>query len=66
MSELHPGASWRRSTKCDNSGGNCVEVANLDDGQVAVRNSTDPSRVLTFTTHEWKAFVEGAQADEFS
>ena len=31
--------SWRKSRRSGPQGGNCVEVANLPDGQVAVRNS---------------------------
>lgn len=58
-------AQWRRSTRCDNSGPNCVEVAFVE-GAVAVRDSknrTGPA--LIFTPGEWAAFVGGAKAGEF-
>lgn len=45
---------------------NCVEVAHLPDGGVAVRNSKDPAGgTLIFTAPEWDAFVGGAQNGEF-
>jgi Domain of unknown function (DUF397) len=48
------------------SNSNCVEVAELADGGVGVRDSKDPSGpVLRFTPGEWRAFVGGAHAGEF-
>lgn len=44
----------------------CVEVADLDDGGRAVRDSKDPAgSVLQFTGREWQAFVAGVRAGEF-
>ena len=59
-------AVWRKSTRSGSSG-NCVEVAdNLPGGQVALRDSKDPSGpVLVFTAAEWAAFVGGAKDGEF-
>lgn len=58
-------ASWTKSTKCDNSSGNCVEVAFLDN-IVAVRNSTEPlGPTLLHTRPEWEAFLAGVRAGEF-
>jgi hypothetical protein len=46
--------------------GNCIEVAQLPGGSVAVRDSKDPSGpVLCFTPDEWSAFIGGAKAGEF-
>ena len=60
------GAEWRKSTLSGNLG-NCVEVAVLDGGGVAVRNSRHPSGpALVFTPAEWVAFVGGVQLDEFA
>ena len=48
------------------SNGNCVEVASLSNGGVAVRNSRDPGGpVLRFTPDEWHAFLGGARNGEF-
>jgi len=46
--------------------GNCIEVAGLGGGNVAVRNSRDSSGpVLRFTPDEWHAFVGGVRMGEF-
>jgi hypothetical protein len=48
------------------SNGNCVEVANLPEGGVAVRNSRHRrGPVLRFTPDEWDAFVGGVRNGEF-
>ena len=48
------------------SNGNCVEVAVLPGGSVAVRNSRDPEgAVLRFTQGEWEAFLGGVRLGEF-
>jgi hypothetical protein len=56
---------WRKSSRSDMSGPNCVEVARLGDA-IAVRDSKDPDGpVLTFTRGEWQAFLAGAVKGEF-
>ncbi|WP_433194273.1 DUF397 domain-containing protein [Nocardia sp. CA-107356] len=55
------GAQWFKSTR---SGGSkdCVEVAFLDDGQVGVRDSKDPTGpALVFTPSVWDSFIAGAK-----
>jgi uncharacterized protein DUF397 len=48
-----PEATWRKSRRSGPQGGNCVEVARLADGQVAVRNSRYPAGpALVFTAAE--------------
>ncbi len=57
-------AVWRTSSR---SGGNgeCVEVAQVDDG-VAVRDSKDRSGpVLVFEPAVWAAFIAAAKDGEF-
>ena len=57
--------AWRKST-ASNYQGNCVEVAVLADGGVAVRNSRFPDGPrITYTRAEMAAFVQGVQAGEF-
>ncbi|WNE94483.1 DUF397 domain-containing protein [Streptomyces luomodiensis] len=47
------------------NGGNCVEAMRLDDGRVAIRQSTDPDGpALIYTRHEIVAFIQGAKAGE--
>jgi hypothetical protein len=60
------GAAWRKSSRSNGNGGECVEVADLPDGSRAVRDSKDRSGpVLHFTPSEWQAFVEGVKLGEF-
>ena len=60
-------APWIKSSYSGPTGGNCVEVAFLADGSVAMRNSRDPDGpALVFTGAEWAAFVGGARDGEFS
>jgi hypothetical protein len=55
---------WRKSTF--SSIGECVEVAELDDGRIGVRNSKAPeSGTVYFTRAEIDAFVKGVNAGEF-
>ena len=56
---------WRKST-ASNPSGNCVEVAGLPDGTVAIRNSRHPSGpALIYTRSEIAAFLAGAKNSEF-
>ncbi|MBN9097474.1 MULTISPECIES: DUF397 domain-containing protein [unclassified Pseudonocardia] len=75
MQQRDPGASvaaealgllnWRKS-RASNPSGDCVELAGLDDGGVAVRNSRDPrGPALIFTRAEIAAFLRGAKDREF-
>ena len=62
---LAPGASWRRS-RYSNPTGNCVEVAELADGCIAVRNSRHPGGpALVYTRAEIAAFIHGVKRGEF-
>ena len=55
---------WTKSSRSGNNG-NCVEVAFLGGGHVALRDSKDPQGpVLRFTPGEWSAFVEGVADGE--
>ncbi|MEU2113685.1 DUF397 domain-containing protein [Streptomyces sp. NPDC019507] len=57
--------TWIKSSH-SNATGNCVELAALPDGQVAVRNSRDPQGpALVYSRDEVEAFVAGARGGEF-
>ncbi|OLT11580.1 DUF397 domain-containing protein [Pseudonocardia sp. CNS-139] len=60
-----PGAVWRKSSYSGHQG-NCVEVATLGTGEVAVRNSRFPAGpALVFTPAQWREFVTGVEQGEF-
>lgn len=57
--------SWRKSSR-SGAVGNCVEVAKLTNGEIAVRNSRFPDGpALVYTPAEIAAFVAGAKDGEF-
>ncbi len=57
--------TWRKSSQ-SNQSGNCVEVAALPHGDVAVRNSRHPSGpALVYTRAEISAFLAGVKDGEF-
>lgn len=56
---------WRKS-RHSNPSGNCVELAELEDGRVAVRNSRDPNGVmLVYTRADFAHFVAAAKDGDF-
>ncbi|GAA0444155.1 DUF397 domain-containing protein [Streptomyces olivaceiscleroticus] len=56
---------WRKSSK-SLAAGDCVQVAELAGGAVALRDSRHPERGdLRFTAQEWTAFCAGVRGGEF-
>ena len=73
MHPIHNGMSadeitdvtWRKSRR-SNSQGNCVELAELTDGGVAMRNSRHPhGPALVYTRAEVEALILGAKDGDF-
>jgi hypothetical protein len=59
------GVTWRKS-RHSNPSGNCVELAELPLGRVAVRNSRQPSGpALIYTRAELAAFFQSVKEGEF-
>jgi hypothetical protein len=58
--------TWRKSRYSEVDMSECVEVTELGDGAVAVRDSNNPTRPdLRFTASEWAAFVDGVRDGKF-
>lgn len=58
-------AVWFKSPR-SNPSGDCVEVARLADGEIAMRNSRDrEGPVLVYTRSEIEAFLLGAKDGSF-
>jgi hypothetical protein len=56
---------WLKS-QYSNTTGECVELASLPNGEVAMRNSRFPAGpVLVYTQAEIRAFLSGAKDGEF-
>jgi len=57
--------TWIKAKKSGSNGGDCVEMAQLDEG-IGVRDSKNPhGAVLRFTGAEFAAWVDGAKRGEF-
>jgi hypothetical protein len=60
-------AVWRKSSFSNGTGGACVEVANLDNGALGVRDSKDPQgAVLRLPVRAWQAFAAEVREGRFS
>jgi hypothetical protein len=59
------GATWRKS-RHSNPSGNCVEIAELPDGAIAIRNSRFPDGpALIWTRTDFTEFLAGARDGDF-
>ncbi|MGH3390229.1 MAG: DUF397 domain-containing protein [Actinomadura sp.] len=57
--------TWQKSLR-SNPSGNCVEMAELPNGEIAMRNSRHPDGpALIYTRAEIEAFINGAKDGDF-
>ena len=57
--------AWQKSVR-SNPSGNCVEMAELPSGEIAMRNSRHPDGpALIYTRAEIEAFINGAKDGDF-
>jgi len=62
-SERAAGLNWVKSSHSGPTGGNCVEVACLGRGRVAIRDSWRPAGpALAFSAPQWRAFTARAKS----
>ncbi len=58
-------AAWKKSSRSGESGGNCVEVADLSWG-IGVRDSKNPTGPMLILSHsQWENFLRGVKQGEF-
>jgi hypothetical protein len=58
-------SAWTKSS-LSHANGNCVEIADIADGHVAMRDSKNTSGpMLAIPPEEWKAFLGGVRNGEF-
>lgn len=55
---------WRKSTH-STADGNCIEVAALPEGKIAIRNDESDQIVVSASREDFRAFVLGIKAGEF-
>lgn len=55
--------AWRKASFCQ--AGECAEVAE-EDGEILLRSTRAPGIVVRLTGAEWRAFIKGIEAGEFS
>lgn len=59
------GVEWRKSSYCNADQPMCVEVSEVYEGVIGVRDTGNPDRHLYIEKEKFKAFVDGVKAGEF-
>ena len=66
LSEELENAAWRKSSFSGDNGGDCIEVAPLSGGRVALRDTERPDQEpMVVSRSVWAAFGEGWKHGEF-
>jgi hypothetical protein len=57
---------WRKSSRSNANGENCVEVARTDTQDIATRDSKNPAGPqLRFNRREWAALLDGIKSGKY-
>jgi len=64
MLTFDPPSPWRRSSRCSNGGGDCVEVAAGIDS-ILLRDSKNPETELTIDLRGFQAFIRAVKQGDF-
>ncbi|GAA3724349.1 DUF397 domain-containing protein [Streptomyces tremellae] len=59
-----PGLDWQKSTHSAEAN-SCIYLASAPDGTVKLRESDDPTTIVTTTPAKLRAFILGVKAGEF-
>ncbi|MFB7919038.1 DUF397 domain-containing protein [Streptomyces sp. NPDC056061] len=66
MTDVPTGPTWiRAAAEGDEGPGPWIEIAFGPDGLVHLRETGDPTTVVTTTRSKWDAFAKGVRAGEF-
>lgn len=66
MAQVPPNPDWTRAAPDDATGpGPWIEIAFGEGDLVHIRETSDPTNVVTTTRRKWDAFVLGVRAGEF-
>jgi hypothetical protein len=58
-------SAWTKSS-LSHANGNCVQIADIEDGHVGMRDSKNiTGPVLGISPEEWRAFLRGVRNGEF-
>jgi len=60
------GATWRKSTYSNGTGGDCVEVACLPRGAHEMRDSKNPDGAEIILGRAWALFIRDLQAGQLT
>lgn len=59
------GVQWRKSSRSSTNGGNCVEVARLAGGRVAIRDSKRPEQSpIVVEVGDFAAFIHAMKGHD--
>lgn len=58
-------SDWQKSSFSGGNALNCIEVGTTTSGSIVLRESDEPSAVVTTTPDKLRAFIKGVKAGEF-